>query len=179
MALRDQDALDYHEKGRPGKTEVVEFMCEPSGYQYSVATPSVEQPSLRTNLRISLGYRYLGAWIDKWLTLKRLVAEMLSSMSTETDKVVAMGGQPGGLPIRTTFHLWSSLVLSHVYPAPAGGGPAPWTREGTRRRKHKTPRLLWSRLLLTAKQPAGAQTSTRGGGGCPGPCRHQSRTLFG
>ena len=101
---------------RPGKTEVVEFMCEPSGYQYSVATPSAEQPSLRTNLRISLGYRYLGAWIDKWLTLKRLVAEMLSSMSTETDKVVAMGGQPGGLPIRTTFHLWSSLVLSHVYP---------------------------------------------------------------
>ena len=101
---------------RPGKTEVVEFMCEPSGYQYSVPSPSSENPSLRTNLRISLGYRYLGAWIDQWLTLKRMVAEILSSISSETDKVAAMGGQPGGLPIRTTFQLWSSLVLSHVYP---------------------------------------------------------------
>ena len=26
-----------------------------------------------------------------------------------------MGGQPGGLPIRTTFQLWSSLVLVYVY----------------------------------------------------------------
>jgi hypothetical protein len=100
---------------RPGKTEVVEFMCEPSGYQYSVPTPTLGQPQGRTNLRISLGYRYLGAWIDKWLTLKRMVAEMLSSISTGTDKVAAMGGQPGGLPIRTTFQLWSSLVLVYVY----------------------------------------------------------------
>ena len=38
----------------------------------------------------------------------------MSTIDTETDKIAAMGGQPGGLPIRTTFHLWSSLVLSHV-----------------------------------------------------------------
>ena len=100
---------------RPGKTEVVEFMCEPSGYQYTVSTPALGQPLCRTNLRVSLGYRYLGAWIDKWLNFKRMVAEMLSSISTGTDKVAAMGGQPGGLPIRTTFQLWSSLVLVYVY----------------------------------------------------------------
>jgi hypothetical protein len=101
---------------RPGKTEVVEFMCEDSGYDYTVATPTAAEPHHRTSLRLSQGYRYLGSWIDKWLTFKRMVAEMLSSMSSETDKVAAMGGQPGGLPVRTTFQLWSALVLSHVHP---------------------------------------------------------------
>jgi hypothetical protein len=101
---------------RPGKTEVVEFMCEASGFEYTIATPTASDPRHRTSLRISPGYRYLGSWIDKWLTFKRMVAEMMSSVSSETDKVAAMGGQPGGLPLRTTFQLWSALVLSHVHP---------------------------------------------------------------
>ena len=49
---------------RPGKTEVVEFMCEPSGFQYTVPTPSKDDPHARTPLRTSEGYRYLGWWMD-------------------------------------------------------------------------------------------------------------------
>ena len=99
---------------KPGKTEVVEFMCEPSGFQYTVSTPTMADSGARTKLRVSEGYRYLGWWLDKWLTFKRLVAETMSSVDTETEKIAAMGGQPGGLPIRTTFHLWTSLALAHV-----------------------------------------------------------------
>ena len=101
---------------RPGKTEVVEFMCEPSTFRYTVLTPTDEDAHHRAVIRISPGYRYLGSWIDKWLTFKRMVAEMMSAVSDETEKVAAMGGQPGGLPVLTTFQLWSALVLAHVHP---------------------------------------------------------------
>ena len=66
-------------------------------------------------LRVSQGFRYLCAWIDKWLTLKKLVEGNALSISTENDKVAALGGQQKVLPIRTTFQLWSSIVLAHVY----------------------------------------------------------------
>ena len=30
-------------------------------------------------------------------------------------RVVAMGGRPGGLPIRSRFQLWSALALTHLH----------------------------------------------------------------
>ena len=35
MAIRDQDALDYHAKDRPGKIEVAEFFWYGCGHCYT------------------------------------------------------------------------------------------------------------------------------------------------
>jgi len=100
---------------KPGKTEVVEFMCEPSSFQYTVSTPTAADAGHRTKLRVSQGYRYLGWWLDKWLTLRQHVSATVAHVRAETAKVADMGGCPGGLPVRTAFQLWSALVLSHVH----------------------------------------------------------------
>ena len=102
---------------KPGKTEVVEFMCEPSSFQYTVPTPTQDNANHRSKLRVNQGYRYLGWWLDKWLTLKPHVRETIAHIRAETAKVATMGGIPGGLPVQTAFQLWSALVLSHVHSA--------------------------------------------------------------
>jgi malate dehydrogenase (oxaloacetate-decarboxylating)(NADP+) len=59
MAIRDQDALDYHSKGRPGKTEVVPTKPCLTQRQLSLAyTPGVAVPCNAIAANPSLGYAY-------------------------------------------------------------------------------------------------------------------------
>ncbi len=59
MAIRDQDALDYHRKGRPGKTEVVPTKPCLTQRQLSLAyTPGVAVPCKHIARNQALGYEY-------------------------------------------------------------------------------------------------------------------------
>ncbi len=59
MALRDQDALDYHSMGRPGKTEVVPTKPCLTQRQLSLAyTPGVAVPCNHIAADPSLSYKY-------------------------------------------------------------------------------------------------------------------------
>jgi len=59
MAIRDQDALDYHRKGRPGKTEVVPTKPCLTQRQLSLAyTPGVAVPCKHIAQNAALGYEY-------------------------------------------------------------------------------------------------------------------------
>ena len=104
---------------KPGKTEVIEFMCPPSGRSYTVAAPTKDDPLARAALRVSQGYPYLGWWLDPWLTLDTHTANVAASVLAATSKIYKMGGFPGGLPVQTILHLWSSLALSYVHGAAA------------------------------------------------------------
>ena len=58
-AIRRLDALDYHEKGRPGKIEVVPTKPHNTQYDLSLAyTPGVAQPCLEINKQPNDVYRY-------------------------------------------------------------------------------------------------------------------------
>ncbi|MCB1149962.1 NADP-dependent malic enzyme, partial [bacterium] len=59
MAFRDQDALDYHEQGRPGKTEVVPTKPCLSARDLSLAySPGVAVPCEAIAARPGDAYRY-------------------------------------------------------------------------------------------------------------------------
>jgi malate dehydrogenase (oxaloacetate-decarboxylating)(NADP+) len=59
MAVRDQDALDYHSQGRPGKTEVVPTKPCVTARDLSLAyTPGVAIPCLEIEKNPSDAYRY-------------------------------------------------------------------------------------------------------------------------
>ncbi|MCB1181951.1 NADP-dependent malic enzyme [bacterium] len=59
MAFRDQDALDYHEKGRPGKTEVVPTKPCLTAHELSLAySPGVAVPCNAIAANPNDGYRY-------------------------------------------------------------------------------------------------------------------------
>ena len=59
MAIRDQDALDYHRKGRPGKIEVVPTKPCLTQRQLSLAyTPGVAVPCKHIAQNAALGYEY-------------------------------------------------------------------------------------------------------------------------
>ena len=102
-----------------GKTEVVEFMCPPSGVDYKVSAPTFNAPNAVAPIGVVEGYPYLGWHLDKWLTLDQHTKHIAHSVTAATARVVQMGGRPAGLPIRTTFQLWSSLALPYVYGAAA------------------------------------------------------------
>ncbi|GMV40083.1 MAG: NADP-dependent malic enzyme [Myxococcales bacterium] len=59
MSIRDQDALDYHSQGRPGKTEVVSTKPCVTARDLSLAyTPGVAVPCLAIERNPSDAYRY-------------------------------------------------------------------------------------------------------------------------
>ena len=100
---------------KEGKTEVVEFMCEPSGTNYDVASPKSIGDPHRARIHVKQGYQYLGWYLDKELTLQEHTQKLCRLLVGAAARVVGMGGRPGALPVRTTFMLWSSLALSHVH----------------------------------------------------------------
>ena len=100
---------------KKGKTEIVEFMCPPSGASYTVPLPTRENPAATAIIGVVDGYPYLGWWLDKYLTLDKHTTDICRKVSSATARVARMGGRPGGLPIRTTFQLWSALALPYVY----------------------------------------------------------------
>ena len=100
---------------KEGKTEVVEFLCAPSNTRYMVAAPTTDNPHLRAQIHVKKGYQYLGWWLDRQLLLDEHTDKIARLMTGAAARVVNMGGRPGGLPVRTTFQLWSSLALSHLH----------------------------------------------------------------
>jgi hypothetical protein len=76
---------------REGKTEIVEFLCAPSGMQYTVVSPTKEDEKSTATIHVEKGYQYLGWWIDSHLRLDE-----------HTDKIArlltgaAARGQHGG-----------------------------------------------------------------------------------
>ena len=100
---------------KEGKTEVVEFMCHPSDFTYTVASPKSAGDQSRAQIHVKQGYQYLGWWLDKDLTLQEHTDRICRLLVGAAARVVRMGGRPGALPVRTTFLLWSSLALSHVH----------------------------------------------------------------
>jgi hypothetical protein len=102
---------------KPGKTEVVEFMCPPTGYTYEVPSPTADSPGATTALSVSLTYPYLGWCMDVCLTMDAHTTKVANAVVAATEKVVNMGGFTVGLPVLSTLHLWTSLVLSYVYAA--------------------------------------------------------------
>jgi len=53
----------------------------------------------------------LGWWLDNALTLDDHTTQMAQKIAAASARVGRMGGRPGGLPVRTAFHLWASLAL--------------------------------------------------------------------
>ena len=45
---------------KEGKTEIVEFLCAPSGMKYTVAAPSKEDEKSTAPIHVKSGYQYLG-----------------------------------------------------------------------------------------------------------------------
>ena len=127
---------------KAGKTEIVEFLCPPSGTSYSVPLPTRENPASTTDIGVVQGYPYLGWWLDKDLTLDQHTTNICRKVSSATARVTRMGGRPGGLPVRTTFQLWSALALPYVY-----GSAALLSNAQIERIQH--------RLLEAVKQMAG------------------------
>ena len=102
---------------KEGKTEVVEFMCEPSRYTYTVPPPPMRSGGrgAPTHLHVKQGYQYLGFWLDAGLTFDEQATRVANKLIGGSARVVAMGGRPGGLPIRSRFQLWSALALTHLH----------------------------------------------------------------
>ena len=90
---------------KEGKTEIVEFLCVPSGKQYTVAAPTKEDKKTRATIHIKKGYQYLGWWLDSQLRLDEHTDKIARLLTGAAARVVNMGGRPGGLPVRTTFQL--------------------------------------------------------------------------
>ena len=44
---------------------------------------------------------------------------MAQKIAAASARVGRMGGRPGGLPVRTAFHLWASLALPYIHGASA------------------------------------------------------------
>ena len=130
---------------KTGKTEVVEFLTPPSGYQYSVMAPTKDNPHIKANIGVVEVYPYLGWSLDKQLTLDAHTERTSQSIVAATARVGRMGGRPGGLPIRTTFHLWSSLALPYVYGAAA-------------LLSDKQVSVLQKKILVGVQQMAGTRT---------------------
>ena len=66
-------------------------------------------------IHVKKGYQYLGWWLDSQLRLDEHTDKIARLLTGAAARVVNMGGRPGGLPVRTTFQLWSSLALSHMH----------------------------------------------------------------
>ena len=90
-------------------------MCASSGMQYTVAAPTKEDEKSTATIHVKKGYQYLGWWLDSQLRLDEHTDKIARLLTGAAARVVNMGGRPGGLPVRTTFQLWSSLALSHMH----------------------------------------------------------------
>ena len=104
---------------KTGKTEVVEFLTPPSGFTYSVSAPTRDNIKNRACIGVVQGYPYLGWWLDNALTLDDHTTQMAQKIAAASARVGRMGGRPGGLPVRTAFHLWASLALPYIHGASA------------------------------------------------------------
>ena len=104
---------------KTGKTEVVEFLTPPSGFTYSISAPTSDNIKNRACIGVVQGYPYLGWWLDNALTLDYHTTQMAQKIAAASARVGRMGGRPGGLPVRTAFHLWASLALPYIHGASA------------------------------------------------------------
>src|SRR5690242_15693195 len=63
MSVREQDALDYHEQGRPGKTEIVSTKPCLTARDLSLAySPGVAYPWLALEVPPGRAYKYSNKW---------------------------------------------------------------------------------------------------------------------
>ena len=102
---------------KEGKTEVVEFMCAPSGRAYTVPPPPSPTGHRRdaAPLHVKQGYQYLGFWLDAGLTFDEQATRVANKLVGGGARAAAMGARPGGLPIRSRFQLWSALALPYLH----------------------------------------------------------------
>ena len=106
---------------KEGKTEVVEFMCAPSGRAYTVPAPTSPTGCRRdaAHLHVKQGYQYLGFWLDSGLTFDEQATRVANRLVGGGARAAAMGARPGGLPIRSRFQLWSALALPYLHSSAA------------------------------------------------------------